>query len=109
VSEVLKRPVTAAEGLTPLLLLCPPVGGGDAGFGETAFGDAGFWDAGVVTSSKAAAKEFLSSVMSRSQSDFPVEITIYIKSQGAVSDQIRYVMRHKCGVVAVQICNWVLE
>lgn len=60
-------------GLTPL-----PERGGDAGLGEEGVvGEA--WRAvlEVDISQTAAASESLSSVISRSQSDLPVEITIW--------------------------------
>ena len=91
-SEVWNSPVTA--GRTPL------PGGGDAGIGDAGMdgvmdgviglgvdagvGGAEVGDVGcalgseVVTSRRAAASESLSSVMSRSQSDLPVEITIWV-------------------------------
>lgn len=77
-------PVTA--GRTPL-----PGGGGGAGLDgvvglgvDVGVGGAGVGDVAsafgseVVTSRRAAASESTSSVMSRSQSDLPVEITIWV-------------------------------
>jgi hypothetical protein len=69
-SEVWNRPVT---GRTPL----PTDEGGEAGFGDAGVvGDVWRWWLLEVISEIAAASESLSSVISRSQSALPVEITI---------------------------------